>query len=110
MAHTLPLSHAHPPSLQATLKVARLNEILGKLEGACLKHTDKATLDACGVAWRSVLEQEGAPTLSEAARVRLLRLCGKLQVSLKPLSAPIVKHIVKETPPDLGDLSVALLR
>lgn len=97
---------------QATLRVGRLNEILGKLENVCCKHTQPSTLQACSEAWAQLLKQEGAPALQEAVRTRYQRLCGKLMLAIKPVAAPLMalRPGGAVRCPDLFDLDVALRR
>lgn len=91
------------------MKLDRLKEILARLEAVCNKHTDQETLEACAAAWRSILEQQGAPALREVAQVRYIRLCGKLQQAVKPAASHVLKCKPGETP-SLQDLNVTLLR
>ena len=55
---------------QAVLKGKRFETLLAALEAVTLKHSDHATLAACGRAWSSLMKQSGAPGLLEAVQVR----------------------------------------
>jgi len=56
-----------------------------------IRHTDRATLEACGEAWSALLAQPGAPALQEKVQHTFDKLVARLLLQLKPLTTALKK-------------------
>ena len=67
-----------------------------------IRHTDRATLEACGEAWSVLLAQPGAPALQQKVQRRFDKLVQGLLLQLKSLKTALTK-------PSLEPVSEALV-
>ena len=56
-----------------------------------IRHTDRATLEACDEAWSALLAQPGAPALQEKVQRRFDNLVARLLLQLKTLNTALKK-------------------
>ncbi len=75
-----------------------------------IRHTDRATLEACGEAWSALLAQPGAPALQEKVQRRFDKLVERLLLQLKTLETALKKpSSAQGDPPRFGLVSEALV-
>ena len=75
-----------------------------------IRHTDRATLEACGEAWSALLAQPGAPALQEKVQRRFDNLVARLLLQLKTLNTALKKpSSAQEDPPRFELVSEALV-
>ena len=75
-----------------------------------IRHTDRATLEACGEAWSALLAQPGAPALQEKVQRRFDKLVERLLLQLKTLKTALKKpSSAQGDPPRFGLVSEALV-
>jgi hypothetical protein len=75
-----------------------------------IRHTDRATLEACGEAWSALLAQPGAPALQEKVQRRFDKLVARLLLQLKPLKTALKKpSSAQGDPPRFELVSEALV-
>jgi len=97
-------------SAQATLKDKAFDKMLSELEDVTTKHTDRATLEACGEAWSALLAQPGAPALQDKVQRQFHKLVATLLLQLKPLKTALMKlSSAQGDPPSLEPVSEALV-
>jgi hypothetical protein len=75
-----------------------------------IRHTDRATLEACGEAWSALLAQPGAPALQKKVQRRFDKLVKHLLLQLKPLKTALTKpSSAQGDPPSLEPVLEALV-
>jgi hypothetical protein len=75
-----------------------------------IRHTDRATLEACGEAWSALLAQPGAPALQDKVQRQFHKLVATLLLQLKPLKTALMKlSSAQGDPPSLEPVSEALV-
>ena len=78
-----------------------------------IRHTDRATLEACGDAWSVLLAQPGVPALQEKVQRRFDKLVARLLLQLKTLKTALKKPSSAQgdnrDPPSLELVSEALV-